>query len=234
MAALASRAANRIMVSTSAWEPTLNHKCEVLPIPSNIPYVPDEIGTAEIRKQYATRGRLLGHFGSFGALIRDLLTDAILLILQANPDVDVLVMGSGSDAFTQCFRSTHEAQARRVHSIGALPNTILSKYISACDVMLQPFPDGVTTRRTTVMAALLHGRAIVTNAGHLTESIWKEERAVRLCDDSSASTLAEATRLLLFDESARQSLGKRAFDLYASRFDIRHTLKAITTLPQKA
>ena len=42
------------------------------------------------------------------------------------------------------------------------PCPILSRHLQACDVLVQPYPEGITSRRTSAMAALAHGRAIVT------------------------------------------------------------------------
>ena len=56
----------------------------------------------------------------------------------------------------------------------------VSAHVLAADVFVQPYPDGVTARRTTTTALLVHGRAIVTTDGHLTESFWRTDAGVRL------------------------------------------------------
>ena len=48
--------------------------------------------------------------------------------------------------------------------------------------LIQPYPDGVTSRRTSVMACLSQGRAVVTTAGRLTEPLWPASGAVALAD----------------------------------------------------
>ena len=42
------------------------------------------------------------------------------------------------------------------------PSTGVSLAIASCDLMVQPYPDGVTSRRGSMMAVLAHARPIVT------------------------------------------------------------------------
>ncbi len=46
--------------------------------------------------------------------------------------------------------------------------------------MIQPYPDGISSRRTSAMAGLALGLPIVSTSGHLTETIWAEHAAVVL------------------------------------------------------
>src|SRR5436305_1834897 len=96
----------------------------------------------------------------------------------------------------------------RVHATGSLTTADLSQHISACDVMLQPYIDGVSSRRTSVMAALSHGLPIVTAKGALTESIWAESHAVALVTADDVEGLIETTKSLLANASARNELGE--------------------------
>ena len=53
----------------------------------------------------------------------------------------------------------HPDWAPRVHAAGFLDGAALAAHLAACDVLMQPYPDGVTSRRTSVMACLSQGRA---------------------------------------------------------------------------
>ena len=46
----------------------------------------------------------------------------------------------------------------------------------ACDLLVQPYPDGISSRRTSAMAGLALGVPVVTTTGHLTEPLWAETR----------------------------------------------------------
>ena len=103
----------------------------------------------------------------------------------------------------------------------------ISVQLQACDVLLQPYPDGVTTRRTSVMAGLANGRAIVTTDGKLTEGVWRATDCVALTVAGDAVALAHATRDLLADLAAREALQARASASYTACFALRHTIDAL-------
>ena len=105
-----------------------------------------------------------------------------------------------------------------------------SSHIHACDVMLQPYPDGVSTRRTSAMAALAHERALVTTSGALTEAFWALDHAAVLVPATEPAGLASGVAVLLADPIRRTQLGSRALALYRSRFDVTHTVRALRRL----
>lgn len=93
--------------------------------------------------------------------------------------------------------------------------------------MVQPYPDGITTRRTSAMAALAHSRVVVTTIGHLTEPLWAESGAVRLTTATDPLELADGCLSLASDTESRRSLKERAKLLYDQRFDLHHTVTAL-------
>ena len=50
----------------------------------------------------------------------------------------------------------------RVVAPGSLPAAAVTEYLRACDLVIQPYPDGVSSRRGTAMAALANGVPVVT------------------------------------------------------------------------
>ena len=97
-------------------------------------------------------------------------------------------------------------------------------------LMLQPYPDGISSRRTSAMVALSHGRAIVTTAGWLTEPMWAEAGAAILAPVDDPHALAAAAATILFDVSQREAVGRRAAELYDARFHLRHSVAALRSL----
>jgi len=93
--------------------------------------------------------------------------------------------------------------------------------------MIQYYPDGVTTRQTSCMTPLEHGRPVVTTSGSLTEPLWQESRAVALAPASDAEALAALVHRLVGDRNERQRLGTAGRELYDRRFDIRHTIECL-------
>ena len=121
----------------------------------------------------------------------------------------------------------HPAIADRMHATEGLRGEELSVHLSACDLMIQPYPDGISTRRTSAMAALLHGRAMVTTIGRLTEPLWSESGAVTRCRPRMIPrALVQNVAALLDDPRERGAAWApraRTF-LYLDRFDVRHTI----------
>jgi glycosyltransferase involved in cell wall biosynthesis len=99
--------------------------------------------------------------------------------------------------------------------------------IASCDVMAQPYPDGVTSRRTSMMAALEHARAIVTTQGLATEPLWQQSGAVALVPAADSSAFASAVGELIGDHTRRRRYETAAKALYASRFELCHTIEAL-------
>ena len=143
-------------------------------------------------------------------------------------DCRVLLLGHGSDTARQEMIARDPRFADRVHSPPvALPAAALSRHISACDVMLQPYPDGISSRRTSAMVALAHGRPDRDDGRRLTEPLWAEAGAVVLGPVDDPHALAAATATMLFDVTQREEIGRRAALLYDARFDVRHAVAAL-------
>jgi glycosyltransferase involved in cell wall biosynthesis len=77
------------------------------------------------------------------------------------------------------------------------------------------------------MAALAHGRPIVTTAGKLTEDLWAESGAVALAPANESDAVERLAKELIEDPDRRAQLGNAAQALYQQRFDLRHTIAAL-------
>jgi glycosyltransferase involved in cell wall biosynthesis len=198
-----------------------------VPIPSNIAVMdrPDQVRA--LRERYASQESvLIGHFGTYGSSITSLL-EPILLALAEEPGTSVLLMGKGSDAYRDAFIGRHPHLGSQVQAAGSLSAPDLSCHVSACDVLLQPYPDGVSTRRTSFMLGLSHGKAVVSNLGALSEEFWKDSQAVVLAPSGDAEPLTALLREVCSDRPRRASLGRAARNLYQERFDVSYTVGAL-------
>lgn len=229
MASLVGSAADRVYVAARAWEPLLTARVRPgteivwVPVPSTVEPIEDHEETSRVRCRYGWRSALVGHVGTFGSLVTPLLTEAIRRLL-ATSQARVLLMGRGSDMFAREFARAHEDLSVRVSATGQLSTADLSHHVSACDVMMQPYPDGVSTRRTTAMIALCHGRPLVTTSGLLTDSVWHDTVGVVMEPAENPAALGLAAARLLDDSDKIARLGIEARRLYDERFDIRHTI----------
>jgi len=93
--------------------------------------------------------------------------------------------------------------------------------------LIQPYPDGVTSRRTSVMACLSQARPVVTTRGRLTEPLWAGSGAVALADVGDAGRFAEEAVRLLADATARARLGARGRQLYDDTFSVDRVVTAL-------
>jgi glycosyltransferase involved in cell wall biosynthesis len=235
MTAVLLRAADRVWSAIPAWKDAwiayaLGRPVTFswLPVPSTIPRVHDEEAVRRLRESLVRGGRrLVGHFGGHTPAIADRLVPILSELLARRPDVVVLLLGSDGDAFRQALDRAGVNHRARVIVTGTLPAEDIARHLQACDLIVQPYPDGVSTRRTSVMAALVNGVPVATSRGRLTEPCWEEHRAVRWLDDD-APAAAEALGRLLEDEQALTDLGSAGRDLYDARFDVRHTIEALT------
>ena len=121
----------------------------------------------------------------------------------------------------------HPELAARVHATGALPPETLSVVLQACDVVAQPYADGASSRRGTLMAALAHGIPVVTTEGRLSEPVWRESRAVRLVPPGDTDAMAREILALGNDATERARLMSAGRALYNERFDLSHTIRAL-------
>lgn len=228
-------AAPIVYLSTDTWRrylspygPSAIRNAVTLPIPSAIPRAEAPRAVSDARGQaLSTSGatRLVGHFGTYGRHIAPLLSKIATTLLSSDPGLAVLCAGAGSDGFVTSMRRAHPKYRHRLVATGRVPSRELSVALQACDVLVQPYPDGVTTRRTSVMAGLANARPIVTCDGPLTEDVWRHTQCVALAPSSTG--IVETCRELLHDDAARAALAARALATYSSRFDLRHTIEEI-------
>lgn len=232
MMLLLLRSARRAWVSIPAWLPGLRRlagSTDVawLPVPSLLAVVSDAVAVQSQREALAPAGTpLVGHFGTYGRLVTDLLGPSLEALLCANANARVVLLGHGGDVFREGFVGAHPYWKGRVFATGTLDETRLSHVLQACDVLLQPYPDGVSARRTTANSLLAHGCAVVTTRGPLTEGLWRESGAVETAPPNPAE-LGSAVARLLSDQPARLALGRAARELHARVFGLEHTIATL-------
>jgi glycosyltransferase involved in cell wall biosynthesis len=106
-----------------------------------------------------------------------------------------------------------------VHTPGLLPVDALARRLSSADLFLAPFSDGVSTRRTTTMAALQHGLPVIGTDGRLTDSVLRDAGALRLVPADRTQDFAAAAADLAARRADRQALAAAGRALYVQSFD---------------
>jgi len=235
MAAVLVQASSRIYLSIPGWLPLLpflgSKHVEVLGIPSTIPQILANDESQSLKRQILSlndKSRfVVAHFGTYGSLITELLGPAIRTLLDSRSDVLVLLLGGNSERFRSAFISENPQWSDRIIATGRLSNVDLATHLIASDVALQPFPDGASGRRTSIMASLINGVPVVTNTGHLSEEFWIDSGVAVVRGECSPQSLAKRCSLLLDDSPLREKVGIAGQMLYDKRFSIENTMKVL-------
>jgi glycosyltransferase involved in cell wall biosynthesis len=124
------------------------------------------------------------------------------------------------------MNAIHPKLSSRIHAVGEVLSAAVSTHLRACDMLLQPYPDGVSSRRTSVMSGLANGVPVVTNMGWLSEPIW-DNGAVAAAAGPDPLSLAKQAARILDDPPARAGLGERGAALYRETFALHHTISRL-------
>ena len=232
MARTVVRYSERVWLTIPGWEPRINAVRgkwqavpQMLPVPGTIPPVRNPSAVAALRRILVQgRSRLIGYFGSGGSYPLDVLRASIAELANGQPDAAFVCIGRGSELLADAVRPAGDDSRLPLVATGALPLDQLSLHLQACDALLQPYPDGVSGRRTTTVSALEHGIAVATTIGDLSEPYWRDTPAVEAVPASATGALPAALLRLL--EPARNAVARTcASALYRERFDPARTLK---------
>jgi glycosyltransferase involved in cell wall biosynthesis len=201
----------------------------VLPIPSTIPTATRPADVYEFRRRFAPGARVVGHFGTFGEHVGRELAAVLPALFDRDGNVRVILIGRGGDGFALDLARHVPSSAERIHATGALAADDVAVALAACDVLFQPYPDGVTSRRTSVMAGLVNGIATISTDGPLTERVWHETNAVALVPRGDVSAAVAQIRRLLDDRAARNAQARRGLEAYRAHFDMALTVARLRT-----
>ncbi|MGQ0507674.1 MAG: glycosyltransferase [Myxococcaceae bacterium] len=221
--------ADAVLTSTSAWVPKLRalsprrSDVHVVPVPSNLPTAVTPQRRRAVRRalELSEDALVVGHFGTYGAHVRPLIEAVLPRLVKRAP---VMLLGRGNQTI---------AQRDGVLVPRASEPEAIAAHLAACDLLIQPFPDGATTRRTSLMAGLALGVPTVTNRGFLTEPDWAALRPVALAADASPSALLETAGPFLDSPALRTELGQRGAQVYRSHFSLEHLLQVLESLDRR-
>lgn len=203
----------------------LRHPPALIPLASSLP---TELPGYDRRAWRARLGiaagtALLGHFGllhpSKGA-------DMLVQALARLPEAQLLFIGGGTGItdpgnapFAAALRDeiVRLGLVKRVHWTGRRPAEEAAAFLRACDVVAMPFRDGASFRRSSLVAALALGCAVVTTTPADPAEVWLGVGQPTLEDGVSAAlvppdeaVLAGALGRLLHDPAGRARLAEGA------------------------
>jgi glycosyltransferase involved in cell wall biosynthesis len=237
MLALLLSRARRVWVAIPAWTERLRPwafgRADMrfcwLPIPSTIPVAESEAAVLRLRAETLARpdGVIVGHFSTYSPEITKALRAVLPDLLAAVPEMQVHLLGRGSEQVACELRSTPGLDAGRVRAAGEISATSLSCHLQACDLLMQPYPDGASTRRTTLMAALAHGVPVVTTVGRLSESFWSDSDAVAAVPAGDMPAIGRTVLELIRRPELRRRLGSAGRGTYELRFGLPRVIDAL-------
>jgi glycosyltransferase involved in cell wall biosynthesis len=185
------------------WAPWTRRKATVISVPSNIPVYADEPA--------APRQGIV-HFGVVrpGKGIEDVLELARILKDCGTPRTVRIV---GETQYPRYANRLKDAsRGLPVEWISGLSAEDVARELGRASVAYFPFPDGISERRSTLLAAMGNGAAVVTTAGaQTTEALRGAVCVVRTPDEAIA-----VIDRLLEDDTERERIAAAGRRYYAA------------------
>ncbi len=205
-------------------------KISIIPVGSNIPLsVVSEKGEATTDQEQRTLGNgqrterhprptILTIFGQPAGMDRRLLSSLGVWVLENRLPVRIQWIGRPREDILDLWLSQCGLPLEFLEVYEGQPTEIVSWLLQASDLFLAPLVDGVSTRRTTVIAALGHGLPIVGTDGPCTDSQLRAAHAFLLSQCGDAETFVKNVDLLFHDEPLRKLMRRAARDLFTRFF----------------
>ena len=209
------RLADVVMAATQALARKVGHHALHVPVGSNV--APRAISRGDARQLLGLRDEFVVALFGGGHPSRALeyATAAIELLAHARGPAAVKVLNLGVGA-----PRLQLSRAIAVHSPGLLAAADLSVHLRASDILLLPFTDGLSTRRTTLMAGLAHGLPVVGLRGPGTDDVLVNSReALTLTPIDDIEVFAHATLRLASDPDLLARTAQAGRKLYRTNFD---------------
>lgn len=214
------RSSDILFVSVDAWKPYLRGRRRStpifhLPVGSNLPDGRGSRSAERARLGVAPDGLVLAAFGTgHPARLSDYTVAAANRLARSGRQVTLLNLGHGAPGFDGLDQTV------RVHHPGQLPGHIVAIRLASADIFLAPYVDGVSSRRTALMAALQHALPVVGTDGASTDPLLRRATdALRLLPVSNRESFAESVFNLALDADLRSAMGPCARRLYEECFD---------------
>lgn len=204
-----------------------------LPATSNLNIVANPQQAINLRRAFASDWPFV--MGTYGSLkdpkTTQFLEKVVPKILSYRQDMLWIFIGRNSESFCQRIKKRFPELALRVQTAGELDETAISAHIQSCDLLFQPYPDGVSTTRTSMMACLHQGVPVITTEGPMTEQIWHDSQAVSLSPWENPDVCISKTLELCGSKAERSELASRGQMLYQNSFSADQQIRLLLEEP---
>jgi len=141
-------------------------------------------------------------------------------VRERHPDLRLVIIGGVADEYVlekagnkNYIKDLHELSARlgisdlvRWSGYTAPESDTASTLLSAADICVLPFDEGVSLNNSSFSFCAAHRLPIITTASETVESAFVDGENVILCAPKSASALANSLELLLANPHLQESL----------------------------
>jgi glycosyltransferase involved in cell wall biosynthesis len=221
--AAATGLADCVFFSTGPWADGYKQKFPRrraihLPVGSNLPRVQANRSAVRATLGIPAGAIVLGTFGGgHASKLPGHIAAAARKLRDAGKDVRILSIGPGGPDIRAAMPELP------IIDMGTLGPQQVSTALQAIDIYCCPFIDGVSTRRSSFMAALQHGLATVSTRAYHTDAMLlaQHEQAFLLASATDPGEFAAFVCELASNDTRRQRLGTAAGRLFDEKFSTR-------------
>lgn len=197
--------------------PFAKYKVEIIPSGSNIPYIniePSEIVTTKALLQVHSKQAIVGYFGSLrqGKGVETLLK-ACKILVKKGIDFKLLMLSE-----LKPYRTSYRKKISKIigqlklenyiHFTGFLDPKNTSKYLQCMDLIVLPFDKGISFRRGSLIAAIIHELPIVVTEVKSSDLGFSNDDEMIFVRPRDSFALANAIEKLINSKELRYELAK--------------------------
>jgi glycosyltransferase involved in cell wall biosynthesis len=188
-------------------------RARVLPVGSNLP--DGRLGRDAARRSLGAQADdivLVTFAASPSGHRQDLVSAAASSVVEGGRSCVLLVLGVGNTVPRGLPPEV------RISRPGHLPDAELARQLAAGDIFVAPYVDGVSTRRTALMAALQHALPVVGTVTVRSDRVLRDSDAIVAIAVDAVDESARATERLASDREERLRRGLAARALFEREF----------------
>ena len=204
--------ADAVPISTGRWvedwsarRADVAKKFSLLPSPTSIEPVPvpaDHGAKWRAEQRLPAKTKIITYFGTLSAAKQlPWVIDAWRAAHSEATPVALALIGSAPD-----LRLPTDLQ-KLYRPLGYVPADVASRALHAADLLVLPFVDGISERRTTLMAGLAHGLPVATTNGHNTGAALRRADFLALSPAHNEAAFIRSVTDLIRDDARRRRMG---------------------------